>query len=120
MIIFALDPDTNDMSVDASGNFKTFTKRIEAIAQNLICRLQTFLGEIPTNLDLGVDYHGVIFNEFLPEQTKINELVKTILATEGVQSIENFSIAPNNLAGEISYDFAIITDAGSIQFSELL
>lgn len=119
MIIFALNPDTNDMELDANGNFKSVSG-IQAIAQLLTCKLQTFLGEIPTNLDLGVDYHGIIFNDFLIQQSKINELVRVILQTEGVQSIQDFSIAPNPPEGQIGYDFSIVTDAGTIQFSDLL
>ena len=65
MNTFALNPVTNDMEVDANGNWKVFTNRIESIAQIITCFLQTFLGEIPINLDLGVDYHGIIFDEFL-------------------------------------------------------
>lgn len=120
MITFALNSATNDMEVDANGNWKTFTTRIQSIAQIITCYLQTFLGEIPTNLDLGVDYFGIVFDEFLPQQSKINELVSVILTVEGVTGISNFSIAPNPVEGKIGYDFTITTDAGNIQFQDLL
>lgn len=120
MNTFALDPTTNDMEVDANGNWKVYTNRIQSIAQIITCYLQTFLAEIPTNLDLGVNYFGIIFDEFLPQQSKINEFVSIILTVEGVTGISNFSIAPNPVEGKIGYDFTITTDAGNIQFQDLL
>ena len=120
MNTFALNPVTNDMEVDANGNWKVFTNRIESIAQIITCFLQTFLGEIPINLDLGVDYHGIIFDEFLPQQSKLNEFISVILTVEGVTGISNFSIAPNPIEGKIGYDFIITTDSGNIQFQDLL
>ncbi len=120
MNTFALNPATNDMEVDANGNWKVLTSRIESIAQIITCYLQTFLAEIPTNLDLGVNYYGIIFDEFLPQQSKINEFVNVILTVEGVAGISNFSIAPNPIEGKIGYDFTITTDVGNIQFQDLL
>lgn len=120
MNTFALNLATNDMEVDTNGNWKTYTSRIQSIAQIITCYLQTFLGEIPTNLDLGVDYFGIIFDEFLPQQSKLNEFVSVILTVEGVAGISNFSIAPNPVEGKIGYDFTITTDAGNIQFQDLL
>ena len=117
---FSLDPETNDMSVDANGNFAGFTTRIDQIRQLVVCYLQTFLGEIPTNLALGVDYHGIIFPEFLTQGTKINELVRVILTVPGVQTITDFNISPNRQTGEMDYDFVIQTDAGGIQYQQLL
>ena len=117
---FALDPQTNDMYLDANGNFAGFKTRIEDIGQLLTCKIQTFLGEVPTNTTLGLDWHGIMFNELTIEQTKINELIRVIIATEGVQSIEDFTIAPdkkNNIAG---YNFTIKTDAGDINFQDLI
>jgi hypothetical protein len=80
MINFDLTKDTNDIQLDADGNFLTTKTRIKDIAQLIVNRLQTFLGEIPTNLAKGVDYHGIIFDEFLTQQSKINELVRVIVA----------------------------------------
>ena len=120
MNTFALDPTTNDMEVDANGNWKVYTNRIQSIAQIITCYLQTFLGEIPTNLDLGVDYFGIIFEEFLPQQSKLNEFVRVILTVDGVTGISDFNIAPNPVEGEIGYDFTITTDVGNIQFQDLL
>ena len=118
MINFDLTKDTNDIQLDADGNFLTTKTRIKDIAQLLVNRLQTFLGEIPTNLDKGVDYHGIIFAEFLTQQSKINELVRVVIDTDGVTGVENFSFAPDK---EIAnYDFVIKTDAGDIKFNELL
>lgn len=120
MNTFALNSATNDMEVDANGNWKVLTNRIESIKQIITCYLQTFLAEIPTNLDLGVDYYGIIFDEFLPQQSKINEFVSVILTVEGVTGISDFNIAPNPIEGKISYDFTITTDVGNIQFQDLL
>ena len=117
---FALDPQTNDMYLDANGNFAGFTTRIEDIGQLLTCKIQTFLGEVPTNTTLGLDWHGIIFDEFTIEQTKINELIRVIIATEGVQNIEDFTIAPDKQANIAGYNFTIKTDAGDINFQDLI
>jgi hypothetical protein len=118
MINFILDKNTNDIQLNANGDFLTTNKRLEDIAQLLTNRLQTFLGEVPTNLGKGVDYHGIIFDKFATQQTKINELVRVILETDGVTGIDDFSFAPEK---EIAnYDFVIVTDAGNINFNELL
>jgi hypothetical protein len=118
MINFDLTKDTNDIQLDADGNFLTTKTRIKDIAQLIVNRLQTFLGEIPTNLAKGVDYHGIIFDEFLTQQSKINELVRVIVETDGVEGIEDFSFSPDKDIA--SYDFVIKTDAGNINFNELL
>lgn len=118
MTNFDLTKDTNDIQLDADGNFLITKSRISDIGQLLVNRLQTFLGEVPTNLDKGVDYHGIIFDEFLTQQSKINELVRVIVATDGVEGIEDFTFSPDK---EIAnYDFVIKTDAGNINFNELL
>lgn len=117
---FALDPNTNDMYLDEAGNFAGFKDRLSSIGQLLTCRLQTFLGEVPTNLKKGVDYHGIIFTDFLTQQSKINELIRVIIATEGVVSVENFTISPDKAKGIMGYNFTIKTDAGNIQFQDLL
>lgn len=116
----ALNPDTNDMFLDANGDWAGFRDRLNDIAQLLTCRLQTFLGEVPTDLTKGVDYHGIIFADFLTQSSKINELVRVIIETDGVQNIEDFSISPDASKGEVGYDFTIVTDAGNIQFQDLL
>ena len=116
---FALDQN-NDMFLDVNGNWAGFTSRIDDVGQILKCRLQTFLGEVKTDLKKGVDYHGIIFTDFLTAQSKINELVRVIIATDGVKSIENFSISPDKSKGIMGYDFTIMTDAGNIQFQNLL
>lgn len=116
----ALDSNTNDMYLDVNGNWAGFKDRLDDIAQLLICRLQTFLGEVPTNLSKGVDYHGIIFADFLTQQSKINELIRVIIETEGIQSIEDFNISPDKTAGITGYDFTIVTDAGNIQFQDLI
>ncbi|HOA80291.1 MAG TPA: hypothetical protein PKK61_04415 [Defluviitaleaceae bacterium] len=118
--IFALDPNTNDMYLDMNGDFAGYQGRIDEIAQLLTCKLQTFLGEIPTNLIKGVDYHRIIFADFITEQSKINELVRVILETDGVENIENFNISPDRAKGIMGYNFTIVTDAGEIQFQDLL
>ena len=117
---FSLDPETNDMFLDSNGDFAGVNSRIKDIAQLLICKIQTFLGEVPTNTSLGVDYYGIIFEEFLIEQTKINEFIRVILDTDGVKNIEDFNLSPNKSQGEIGYDFTIVTDAGDIQFQDLI
>lgn len=118
--IFALDPNTNDMYLDMNGDFAGYQDRIDEIAQLLTCKLQTFLGEVPTNLTKGVDYHRIIFADFITEQSKINELVRVILETDGVENIENFNISPDRAKGIMGYNFTIVTDAGEIQFQDLL
>lgn len=118
MLNFNLDKQTNDIQLDADGNFLLTRNRIEDIAQLLINRLQTFLGEVPTNLDKGVDYHGIIFQEFSTVQTKINELVRVIIDTDGVIGIDNFVYAPDKTIE--NYNFVINTDAGNINFNDLL
>lgn len=120
MITFALTSASNDMNIDKNGNWETYTSRIQSIAQIITNYLQTFLAEIPTDRDLGVDYFNIIFDEKLPQYSKINEFIRVILTVEGVTGIENFNISPNPTNGEIGYDFTIQTDVGNLQFQDLL
>lgn len=117
---FDLDKDTNDMQLDADGNWLLTVNDLGDTSQLIINRLQTFLGEVPTNLDKGVDYHNIVFSDFLTQQSKINELVRVIIATDGVQSIEDFTLSPDKKSGDVGYNFTIVTDSGNIQFNELL
>lgn len=113
------DDNTNDLYLDDKGNFAVSKTRLQEIKQLIQNCLQTFLGEVSTNLDLGVDYFGIILADGVPLESKINELVANIMTVPGVLGVSNSGYSIDKGTGEASFDFEIQTDAGNINLSDL-
>lgn len=94
-IAFAIHPDTNDLFLDEAGNVATVIGA-EAVGQHAKQRLQTFYGEWFLDNTAGVQWLSELFaKEFNPELAEA--VVKNeILDTDGVTSIESFSVSFNN------------------------
>lgn len=88
----ALDPQSNDLFLRADGNLAIVT-RAEAISQHVRQRLKTFEGEWFLDKEAGIPWFdqllGKRYNPALAEAVVKAE----ILNTQGVASIESFSVA---------------------------
>lgn len=81
-----LDAVTNDIVLDSTGDL-TFISGVEAIASDLKSRWLAFKGEWFLDLDLGIDYWGVVFVK-APDLGAIEaEYRREALATPGVAAV---------------------------------
>jgi hypothetical protein len=119
MISLLTDDTLNDLYLDDKKNIAVSKTRLIAIKQLIQNKLQTFLGEIPINLDEGVDYFGVILDKFVPMEVKIRELTSKILEVQGVIGIENIDYSFNDNKTQANFDFIIQTDAGNLNLSDI-
>jgi len=106
-----LTNSSNDLYLNDFNNIAISFTRLQEIQQLVNCKLQTFFGEVQEDLSEGVDYFGIVFNEFLPLTSKINEIAEKILEVEGVIGINNISNSQQDNIMTIIFD--IQTDAGS-------
>lgn len=118
MSTFLTNTATNDLYLDAAMNIAISNTRIQEIQQLINNKLQTFLGEIETNLDEGVDYFGTVFNQYLPITSRVNEIIARILEVTGVVGVINIDYAENN-DGIMNLTFTIQTDVGNITLVDI-
>lgn len=88
----AIDPATNDLFLDATGNLAT-VKDAEAVGQHVRQRLKTFEGEWFLDTTVGVPWIDQIFKK--PYDPVIAEAVvkEEVLDTDGVTGIKDFNIS---------------------------
>lgn len=106
----AIDPDTNDLFLRSDGSLAVVTET-EAVGQHVRQRLKTFFGEWFLDTTIGVRWIQEIFarkyNPALAEAVVKGE----ILATDGVESIETFSIRFDRVSrGVIITNVDVMTD----------
>lgn len=105
----AIDPDTNDLFFEA--NSLAVVTEAEAVGQHIRQRLKTFIGEWFLDTAAGVPWLQQIFakhyNPALAEAVTKSE----ILATDGVVSIESFSVRFDRTSrGVIINSIEVLTD----------
>lgn len=90
-LAFAIDPATNDLFLDGSGNIATVSNA-EAVGQHVKQRLQTYSGEWFLNTTVGVPWlEEILGGKYDPALAE--SVVKTeILNTDMVTGISSFSV----------------------------
>jgi hypothetical protein len=111
------DSVENDLYLNSYNNLAISKTRLEEISQLVTNKLQTFLGEIPTNLEEGVDYFDIVLNKFVPVNTKTNEIVNNILTVVGVIGIESIGYEEGD--GIATITPVIQTDAGGLTLIDI-
>lgn len=117
---------TVDGDLDVVSDLR-FTTGLEAVAQGLSIRLQSFKGEWFLDLDDGVPYFerdGVLDTEALLgqryDESKARAAFRTaILAAPGVDSLDSLTLAFDNGIREMTVSFHVTTTFGQIIVSEL-
>jgi hypothetical protein len=75
-----------DIILNEQGNFVTINEALE-IAQDITTRILFIKNSWFLNLDLGVDYYGVVFANSSTRNAVDQEFIDIILGTDGVQSL---------------------------------
>ena len=78
-----------DISLDEQGNINLIRGAAE-IAQEITTRLYFIKNSWFLDLDLGVDYFGVVFKEESSRSAVDQEFIDTILGTDGVQNMIDY------------------------------
>lgn len=95
----AIDPETNDLFLDADGNLAV-ARKAEAVAQHVRQRLMTFRGEWFLDTSAGVPWLDQILGKQYDPALAEAVVKAEILDTDGVTEITSFSVDFVNGSGE--------------------
>lgn len=111
---------TSDGDLAIESNDFLFVEDEEQIRQFLKIKLKTFFGECAFNTDKGVKYFEEIFIKE-PNKSTVDGIIKgTIIDTDGVLEIIEYSSEISRENREVSIDTNIRTVFGDITFVEVL
>jgi hypothetical protein len=92
----------------------------EAIKQDIVQRLRTFLGEWFLDNTIGVPYYQQILVKN-PNQSNIDAIfINVILSTPGVTQLSEYSFKPNYTIRQLEIDFIAQTTDGEVDYAGLL
>lgn len=83
-----------DLKIDAAGDLEivngelAYVDNAPAIAQHIVMRLRTFLGESPYDRGAGVPYREIILQPTTPKFAREQILSNVVLETPGVTAVE--------------------------------
>lgn len=108
---------SNDIYLDSNGNIATATRDIDVAGQ--LCKnfLNTFLGDIFTDLNLGTDWFGILLSDQVTMQDKVDEITRVLLTVPFVTGVNQVQMSQDPQAGQIAFDIEVQTNAGPLQFS---
>jgi hypothetical protein len=109
-----LTDQNNDLYLDTNNRLAIATRNIDVAAEVTKNKLRTFLGEIFTDKTLGVDYFGIIFNDYSNLQDKINEIGRVCLQVDLTQSIESIAYTQDKPTGTISFNPTIVVSGENV------
>jgi len=93
---------------------------VDAIAQDLDVRLQTFQGECFLDTRIGVPYFQSILGQ-KPRLTAIKGIFRdSVLSTSGVQSISDFTLDYDGSTRELSLSMQVQSVEGSFNYTKEL
>ena len=116
----ALDANTWDLYLDANGDFAMVEDGLE-VAQHVRQRLNTFLGEWPYDLNVGVSwYQDILGQPRLGSRSEDRAYAEAILRTEvlqtpGVTRLVTFNYSQNEQHRLATFNFSFDTLWGSTQ-----
>ena len=113
-----LDTLTGDLAMDGLDLVMTSDK--EVITQRLLVRLRFFKGEWFLDTRAGVPWFQDILGKGRSLRSVESILKQQILATEGVNEIQSFSLEYDQAGRCLSVVFRVDTDAGELTISEVL
>jgi hypothetical protein len=85
----------------------------QAVAQHLVYRLRLIKGEMPWDLDAGVDYFGIIFKKGATNSAIETEIARVILGTPGVSQLLSLVLNRTPQTRKLSVSFTAKGDLGT-------
>lgn len=113
-----LDELTNDILIQG-GKLSIISDNARAVRQRLLIRLRTFKGEWFLDLAVGVPYFQSILKQGVRKDLVDLLLKRTILETEGVQRITNFTSTLDRSTRSYSASFSVTTLQGDSLLLEI-
>lgn len=98
-----------DISFDEQGNIDLIRGAAE-IAQEIVTRIYFIKNSWFLDLELGVDYFGVVFASTSTRSAVDQEFINTILDTDGVQSLNNYQSSIDS-----SRNFIVVFNAQTVE-----
>jgi hypothetical protein len=93
---------------------------VDAVAQDVLIRLQFFLGEWFLDTRLGVPWFQKILGE-KPRAPLVNQILrKAILTTPGMISINDFTTSYDGVTRKLTVEFRGTADSGTFEFNQEL
>lgn len=115
-----MDLKLTEYDLELENGDVSFVKGRDAIAQDVLMRLRTWLGESAYDRTAGTPYLQIIFQRGIAAATIENVISQIILQTPGVTSIDSFTIdSINNQSREMIASAVIQTIDGEINFAAL-
>ena len=113
-----LNTETNDLIIE--NNDFVFIDNSDFVKQMLKVNLQTFLGEVFTNLSIGTPYFQTIFTKAV-NLRQVEAVIKdVILDTVGVLNLSFFELDYDNEIRKLIVNFAVETMEGIIELPEVI
>lgn len=110
-----LRTDSNgDLFLDSGNNLSVATSNIDVASELAKNYLRTFLGEVFTDKSIGLDYFGIIFNDYAGLQDKVNEISRVALQVELVQEVESVGYSQDKNLSTITFNPTLKTVDGSV------
>ena len=116
--VFLTNSD-NDLYLNSANRLAFTNKNIEVAAQLAKNYLWTFLTEIFTDQSLGVDYFGIIFDEFSSKQQRLDEIQRVLLTVPFVEKVESIGYTQDRETGKIQLNPIIKTTYGTITVNNI-
>lgn len=115
----AASQNYGDLKLSETGDF-ILTSGSEAVAQDLMQRLQFFLGEWFLDVTLGIPYFEQIFvkNPNLPNLEAL--LINQILSTPGVIRLNSFTLDPDFSLRNLKVQFQLLSTSGMVSYEGVL
>lgn len=108
-------PNYGDLLI-VNGDF-VLVDGAQAILQDIITRLRTFLGECFIDNTVGIDYFNSVMVKN-PDQATIDGIFQNvILATPGVQSLASYSFSADFVRRILTLNFRAVTTSGIVSYA---
>jgi len=100
-----------DISFNSKGQF-SIIEGVEQIAQQIKTNLYLIYGEWFLNVDEGVDYFGVVFEEGSTRNQIDDQIINAILSTNGVLYLNSYTSNYDRTSGTLGITFNAQTTQG--------
>jgi len=110
----ALGPDGDLASVSDTVPAQATVSGTAAVDQHVRIRLLLIKGEVPWDLELGVDYWGVVFRKGASDVEIATELERVIVGTPGVTVVTELALTRDAQTRQLSVRYKAKGDLGDI------
>jgi hypothetical protein len=111
---------SNDLFLDSNNNIAIYKDQINVCKQLCQNYTQTFLSEVFTDNTLGLDWFGIMFNEFVSLNDKILELKRVLLTVPYVLDIISVQYSQDKTTSTVTFEVDVLTEFGTINLDDII